>query len=72
MGLSPGQWARNMMDDDTPMDLILLMAIRELADVSTYKIRPILELKNYGKNIKSNRRLVARKMLVSPETVKIV
>ena len=33
--MSPGQWARNMLEDETPMDLILLMAIRELSEVNS-------------------------------------
>ena len=32
--MNPVQWVLNMLEEDTPCDLILLMALRDLTDVS--------------------------------------
>ena len=34
LGMSPGEWCKHMLKDDTPMDLICLIAWREMTDVS--------------------------------------
>ena len=33
-GMNPVQWASTMLDESTPCDIILLMALRDLTDVS--------------------------------------